>query len=220
MRKRTASNASNAASAALVVFTLLSTASFTSNAQVSGDTACVKVGQPDLRFKPQSAVGYFVSKKGDAQGQFFLAFFAEKIKPDEAWFWVASKALDSGDKFQGKTLEKDAKMEKRMAELQKGSVSVWGDIAGHSKHKLDALPAVHELADFTGVQITACSNMGYLNAGLDDEKVASQFKALRFPMAGDGMQSADVDFTYTHKTSDSSANLSVRGKVPFYVVGE
>ena len=206
------------------VLAVLALTGVTVRAQVSGDTACIQTGKPDLRFKPQSAVGYFVAKKGDAQGQFSLVFFAEKLKPEEAWYWVASKGLDTGDKFQDKVYERDAKLDKKMEELSKRSVSVWGEIKEHSKHKLADLPAVHELADFTGAQITACSNMGYLNAGLDDEKVATTFKALRFPMAGNGapnaVQSADVDFTYTYKSSDSSASLSVRGKVPFYVLAE
>lgn len=188
------------------------------HAQVSGDTACIAAGKPDLRFKPQSALGYFVTKKNSFEGSFALVFFAEKLKPEEVWYWIASKTMSVGDKFQNKELELNAPLDKRMTELQKSSVSVWGEIKEHSKHKLEALPAVHELADFTGMQLTGCSNMGYLNAGLDEDKVAASFKALRFPLGGTGNHAADIDLNYAYKSSNSSANFSVRGKVPFYIV--
>jgi prophage antirepressor-like protein len=80
-------------------------------AQVSGSVNCTSPGKPDLKFQPQSAVGYFVKKSG----AFSLAFFADKLNANEIRYWVASETAARDGKFEGKTHEDDATLEKRMA---------------------------------------------------------------------------------------------------------
>jgi hypothetical protein len=199
----------------LLCFTFCSLAS----AQVSGSVNCTSPGKPDLKFQPQTAVGYFVKKSG----AFSLAFFADKLSINEIRYWVASETAARDGKFEGKTHEDDATLEKRMAVLNARSVSVWGELKDHSKFATGVLPEVHNVADFSGLQLTACSNFGYLNAGISNEYLMEKFKLLTIPTPLGALSNskAAVDFTYNYgKSGTSKADIAIKAEVPFFVVHE
>jgi hypothetical protein len=107
--------------------------------------------------------------------------------------------------------------------LNARSVSILGEPKDHSKFAKEAIPAVHNVADFSGVQLTACSNFSYLNAGMHDENVAEVFKALTIPTPNGALANskATVDMKYSYgKAGSSKAEVAIKGDVPFYVVHE
>ena len=79
------------------------------HAGVTGTVDCTAPGKADLKFKPQTAVGYFVKKSGS----FNLTFFADKLSTAEMRYWVSSEVSARDGQLDGKEHEIDVVAQSR-----------------------------------------------------------------------------------------------------------
>jgi hypothetical protein len=117
----------------------------------------------------------------------------------------------------------DGAQDKRNDILRARSVQVWGELKEHSRHEANAYPELHTIKDFKGMQLTACSNFGYLNAGLDEEGVTSVFQVLSIPTPAGAAapQKVPAEFKFSWgKAGASKTDIAIKADVLFYVVND
>lgn len=201
------------AAAALVSATLTA-----AQVPVSGSVQCTQPGKPNLQFKAQSAVGYFVKKSGS----FEMSFFADKLTEAEMRYFVSSEADAREGKFEGKEHREDAALEERMRDIKLRAVRLWGELKENSRHGADKGPELHTAKDFSSVQLSTCSNVGGFSAGLNEEKIATIFQTFNMPTptAAAPVQPGQVAMQWSNAMGDFKANISLKGTVPVYIVHE